>query len=97
MQNAFPTLGAAVLYLNGFHHGKHLRRLNYLAKYKPDWVMEAANVAWNCRNRGPIGNQSRREFYALLLDWRLPDLYAEVWNEQADKSLDDAWSDAIQA
>tara|TARA_R100001163_G_C4972020_1_gene131554 strand:- start:47 stop:316 length:270 start_codon:yes stop_codon:yes gene_type:complete len=84
MQNAFPTIGAAVLYLNGFHHGKHLRRLNYLSCHKPDWVMEAATVAWNARNRGPIGDQSRRDFYADLLDWRLPALYAETWNEQVD-------------
>ena len=84
MNNSFPTLGAAVQYLNGFHHGKHLNRLNYLAKHKPEWVMDTADVAWSARNRGPIGNQTRREFYADLLDWRLPDLYAETFNGQVD-------------
>ena len=101
MDNAFPTLGAAVLYLNGFHHGKHLDRLNYLSRHKPDWVMRVANNMWNKRHYGPLGKsengQPMREFCAELLDWHLPEFYAETFNEQADKSLDDAWKDALEA
>ena len=86
MQNAFPTLGAAVLYINGFNHGKHLGRLNYLAKYKPDWVMTVANNMWESRNdevgKGPDA-QPMREFCAELLDYFLPGFYADAWNEQA--------------
>lgn len=83
MQNAFPTLGAAVLYLNGFNHGKHLDRLNYLSRHKSDWVMDTANRMWNSRNDGPVGKTPIRQFCAELLDWYLPDFYAETWNEQA--------------
>lgn len=87
MQNAFPTIGAAVLYLNGFNHGKHLKRLNYLSRHKSDWVMETANRMWHHRNDDPIGKgegaQPIRQFCAELLDWYLPDLYAETRNEQA--------------
>ena len=50
MPNAFPTLGAAVLYLNGFHHGKHLGRLNYLSRHQPDWVMSIATNMWQTRD-----------------------------------------------
>ena len=81
MDNQFPTLGAAVLYLNGFNHGKHLRRLNYLSHHKSDWVMMVANNMWKARNDGPVGKQPIREFCAELLDWYLPEFYAETWNE----------------
>ena len=71
----FPTLGAAVLYLNGFHYGKHLDRLNYLSRFKPDWVMSVANTMWENRNEG--------DFYADLLDWAIPDVYTRTLNGDA--------------
>ena len=78
MQNAFPTLGSAVLYLNGFHYGKHLDRLNFLARLKPEWVMSVANNMWEHRNDD--------DFYADLLDWAIPDIYAQTFNEQVTGS-----------
>jgi hypothetical protein len=41
-----------VLYLNGFHHGKHLNRLNFLARTEPKWVMRVANIVWSNRDKG---------------------------------------------
>ena len=84
---SFPTIGAAVLYLNSFHHGKHLGRLNYLSRFKRDWVMDVANNMWERRNDGPVGTgeheESRIEFYANLLDWAIPDVYTRTLNGEA--------------
>ena len=92
MENAFPTLGAAVLYLNGFNHGKHSDRLNYLSRQKPDWVMETANRIWERRDdvvgKGE-GAQPMAEFCANLLDWYLPDLYTETRNAELDAKYGD--------
>ena len=82
-QSAFPTLGAAVLYLNGFHHGKHLDRLNYLSRHKPDWVMRVANNMWNTRNDEVVGEKSTLDFYADVLDWAIPDVFTRVLNGDA--------------
>ena len=83
MQNAFPTLGAAVLYLNGFHYGKHLDRLNYLSRYNPDWVMSVANNMWESRNDDLVGEKSTIDFYADMLDWAIPDVYTRTLNGEA--------------
>ena len=91
MQNAFPTLGAAVLYLNGFHHGKHLDRLNYLSRHKPDWVMSIATTMWSGRDTDLAKD------YPEALAFALKEAYVQTFNEQADKSLDDAWNDALEA
>ena len=74
MQNAFPTLGAAVQYLNGFHHGKHLHRLNYLARFNSEWVTTVANNMWRTRDT---------EFakdYPALLEFAIPDVYTRTLN-----------------
>ena len=75
MDNQFPTIGAAVQYLNGFHHGKHLHRLNTLARLNPEWVTTVANNMWEHRNDD--------DFYADLLDWAIPDVFTRTLNEQA--------------
>ena len=82
MQNAFPTIGAAVLYLNGFHHGKHLGRLNYLSRHQPDWVMSVANNMWRTRDT---------EFakdYPDLLAFGIKEVYVQTFNEQVDNVND---------
>jgi hypothetical protein len=88
MQNAFPTIGAAVLYLNGFHHGEHIGRLNYLSRLKPEWVTSVANHMWSTRNDGPIGKglgeEPRHHFYADILAWSIRELYVQTFNEQVD-------------
>ena len=83
MENAFPTLGAAVLYLNGFNHGKHSDRLNYLSRYNPDWVMSVANNMWETRDDELVGEEPRSEFYANMLDWAIPDVYTRTLNGEA--------------
>jgi hypothetical protein len=79
MQNAFPTLGAAVLYLNGFHHGKLLDRLNFLARHEPEWVMSIANTMWiqSC-------HEDIAENKPLLLAFAVKEAYVQTFNEQID-------------
>jgi hypothetical protein len=78
MQNAFPTLGAAVLYLNGFHHGKHLGRLNYLSRHNPEWVMSLATKMWDFRDTDIAKD------YPDLLAFSIKELYVKTFNEQVD-------------
>ena len=78
MQNAFPTIGAAVLYLNGFHHGKYLGRLNYLARLTPMWVMSLAENMWESRHEDVAKD------YPDLLAWSIKELYVKTFNEQID-------------
>jgi len=89
MNNTFPTLGSAVQYLNGFHHGKHLDRLNYLSRFNGDWVMEVASNMWETRNDGLLGNESRHTFYANMLDWAIPDVYTRTLNGVADATTEE--------
>jgi len=78
MQNAFPTIGAAVLYLNGFHHGKYLGRLNYLSRHQPDWVMSVATKMWESRD------ENIAKDYPDLLAFSIKELYVKTFNEQVD-------------
>jgi len=78
MQNAFPTLGAAVLYLNGFHYGKHLGRLNYLSRHNPEWVMSVATTMWESRD------EAIAKDYPDLLAFSIKELYVKTFNEQVD-------------
>ena len=84
MDNHFPTLGAAVQYLNGFHHGEHLQRLNYLSRHQPDWVMSVANNMWKTRD------SEFAKDYPDLLAFAIKEVFVKTFNEQADKSLEDA-------
>ena len=78
MQNAFPTIGAAVLYLNGFHHGKHLDRLNYLSRLKPEWVMSLSTKMWEFRDTDMAKD------YPDLLAFSIKEAYVQTFNEQVD-------------
>jgi len=75
--NTFPTLGAAVLYLNGFHYGKHLNRLNFLARTNPDWVMTTAQGMYDHK---PIMEHDRPT-YATMLGTAIDLRYCEAYNE----------------
>ena len=77
MDNTFPTLGAAVLYLNGFHYGKHLDRLNMLARVNPEWVRSTAQAM---HDHTPIMEHDR-DTYATMLDIAICDRFAEAYNE----------------
>ena len=80
MQNAFPTLGAAVLYLNSFHHGKHLGRLNYLSRTNPDWLMGTARGMHD--HKAIIGHD--RDTYVTMLGIAINDRYVKTFNEQIE-------------
>ena len=84
MNNHFPTLGAAVQYLNGFHHGKHLNRLNYLSRHQPKWVLSVANNMWKTRDTEFAAD------YPDLLAFAIKEVFVKTFNEQADKSLEGA-------
>ena len=72
---SFPTLGAAVLYLNSFHHGKYLGRLNYLAAMTPSWVMSLAESMWESRN------EDIAKDYPDLLAFSINETYVKQYNE----------------
>jgi len=40
----FPTIGSAVLYLNGFHYGEFLDRLNVVSRHDPEWIRNIADA-----------------------------------------------------
>ena len=40
----FPTIGSAVLYLNGWHHGEFLDRLNTVSRHDPEWIRNIADT-----------------------------------------------------
>jgi len=40
----FPTIGSAVLYLNGLHYGEFLDRLNVVARHDPEWIRNIADI-----------------------------------------------------
>ena len=77
MDNTFPTIGAAVLYLNGFHHGEHLDRLNMLARVNPDWVR---GTAQGLHDHTAIMEHDR-DTYATMLDIAIRNRFAKAYNE----------------
>jgi hypothetical protein len=72
----FPTLGAAVLYLNSFHHGSNRERLNFIAKHKPKWVMSIATSMWKGRDLDIAKD------YPEALGFALKEVYVQTFNEQ---------------
>ena len=75
----FPTIGSAVLYLNSFHQGKHLDRLNYLSRHQSWWITSAANNIWESRH------EDIAKDYPDLLAFSIKELYVMTFNEQVDK------------
>jgi len=43
-ESNFPTIGSAVLYLNGWHHGEFLDRLNVVSRHDPEWIRNIADT-----------------------------------------------------
>ena len=74
MPKTFPTLGAAVLYINGFHDGKYLNKLNFIARHNPDWVMGTASGLWLTRDTLPADP-------ADLLAFGIEHTYVKHYNE----------------
>ena len=53
MDNFFKRpVGAAVLYLNDFHHGKYLSELNRISLHDPEWVRSTAEAVYSSTNKG---------------------------------------------
>lgn len=73
----FPTLGAAVLYLNSFHHGSNLERLNFIAKHEPEWIFGTANGLWLTRETLPADPSA-------LLSFSIKEKYVKTFNEQIE-------------
>ena len=70
------------MYLNSFHYGKHLDRLNYLSRHQSWWITSAANNLWNHRDT------ELAKDHADLLAFGIKELYVMTFNEQVDKETE---------
>jgi hypothetical protein len=43
-ESNFPTIGSAVLYLNGLHYGEFLDLLNVVSRHDPEWIRNIADI-----------------------------------------------------
>ena len=72
-ESNFPTIGSAVLYLNGFHHGEFLDRLNVVARHDPEWIRNIADITmafdWE--------NEDEKK---LMFKWTLKEKYVTAIN-----------------
>ena len=73
MTTNFPFIGSAVLYLNGFHHGEFLDRLNVVARHDPEWIRNIADItmAFDWENE---------EEKKLMLKWSIKEKYVTAVN-----------------
>jgi|TARA_Y100000015_G_scaffold3823_1_gene3517 uncharacterized protein (DUF2249 family) len=73
MTTNFPFIGSAVLYLNGFHHGELLDRLNVVARHDPEWIRNIADItmAFDWENE---------EEKKLMLKWSIKEKYVNAVN-----------------
>ena len=73
MTTNFPFIGSAVLYLNGFHHGELLDRLNVVARHDPEWIRNIADIMmtfdWE--------NEKEKK---LMFKWSLKEKYVTAVN-----------------
>lgn len=73
MTTNFPFIGSAVLYLNGFHHGELLDRLNVVARHDPEWIRNIADIMmtfdWE--------NEKEKK---LMFKWSLKEKYVNAVN-----------------
>jgi hypothetical protein len=72
-ESNFPTIGSAVLYLNSFHHGELLDRLNVVSRHDPDWIRNIADIMmafdWE--------NEDEKK---LMFKWSLKEKYVTAVN-----------------
>ena len=73
MTTNFPTIGSAVLYLNGLHYGELLDRLNVVARHDPEWIRNIADImmAFDWENE---------EEKKLMFKWSLKEKYVTAVN-----------------
>lgn len=72
-ESNFPTIGSAVLYLNGFHYGEYLDRLNVVSRHDPEWIRNIADIMmafdWE--------NEDEKK---LMFKWSLKEKYVTAVN-----------------
>ena len=72
-ESKFPFIGSAVLYLNSFHHGELLDRLNVVSRHDPDWIRNIADIMmafdWE--------NEDEKK---LMFKWSLKEKYVTAVN-----------------
>ena len=69
----FPTIGSAVLYLNSFHYGEFLDRLNVVSRHDPEWIRNIADITM------AFDWQSEDE-KRLMFKWTLKEKYVTAVN-----------------
>ncbi len=73
MESNFPTIGSAVLYLNGWHHGELLDRLNVVSRHDPEWIRNIADAAM-------MFDWESEEDKKLALKWSIKEKYVMAIN-----------------
>ena len=69
----FPTIGSAVLYLNGFHYGEFLDRLNVVSRHDPEWIRNIADIMMSF----DWPNEDEKK---LMFKWSLQERYVTAVN-----------------
>lgn len=69
----FPTLGSAVLHLNGYHHGEFLDRLNAVSRHDPEWVRNIADIMVSF-------DWESEEEKKRMLKWSLKEKFTQAMN-----------------
>ena len=69
----FPTIGSAVLYLNGFHYGEFLDRLNVVSRHDPEWVRNIADATM-------MFDWESEEEKKRMLKWSIKEKYVTAIN-----------------
>lgn len=75
MDNFFKRpVGAAVLYLNDFHFGKHLSKLNRISLHDPEWVRSTAEAVYSSTNEG------FKKDAPTMLEFAITNIYTNILN-----------------
>jgi hypothetical protein len=72
-ESNFPTIGSAVLYLNSFHHGELLDRLNVVSRHDPEWIRNIADIMMSF----DWPNEDEKK---LMFKWSLQERYVTAVN-----------------
>ena len=72
-ESNFPTIGSAVLYLNSFHHGELLGRLNVVSRHDPDWIRNIADITM-------AFDWESEEEKKLMLKWSIKEKFTQAVN-----------------
>ena len=73
IESNFPTIGSAVLYLNGFHYGELLDRLNVVSRHDPEWIRNIADATM-------MFDWESEEEKKRMLKWSIKEKYVTAVN-----------------